>query len=494
MQNLTLKQKLNQMFICGYKNANPFVNPLFLELVQNNLGGVIFFSENLTSRKSFKQTVNDLKALNKRLFLSIDQEGGLVERTVMLDEKIEYITPKALNTLKNPDEIKQHYDILCQDLSDLGLNMNFAPVVDVNTNPYNPIIGVRAFSDNPKEVIERAKIVLESFKEHNIFSVAKHFPGHGAAGVDSHLDMPVIEDDFENFYKTHLVCFEETLKNGVNGIMIAHVHYSFFDKENLPASLSKNIVGKYLKNTLKSDALVFSDDMVMGGIAKHFGLFEAVKAGIEAGIEVFLFRDTTQELISALNQIEAYALENSDFKAKIEAAFAKISAVKDNFLQTNDDSKEFDINKNREIIAKITQNTVIINKKGSLLPLVPQKKYLLVAFDTNNVFNLSFNKLSPAECLQEFDVEEIKFSLNPDSAEIEKISDMLHNDSTVIFISYNAHINRGQIKLFEKIKVPKILISTGLDYDIQVLKDADTVITSNCFKYGSIKQIAKILK
>ena len=180
IKDLTLKQKINQMFICGYEGLNYTANKYFTKMLSNGLGGVIFFSQNIDSENQLKETINNLKNNSSvPLFFSIDQEGGRVERTEKIHKGKKYLSAKyaydmGLSYLQ--DQTKQ----IALELKNYGINMNFAPVLDVNTNINNPIIGERAFSSNTGDVISALKVVLKEYEKYSIITVGKHFPGHGA--------------------------------------------------------------------------------------------------------------------------------------------------------------------------------------------------------------------------------------------------------------------------------------------------------------------------
>ena len=322
-----LSEQVNSMFILGYKGENP---PKKLKaLIEKNLGGVIFFAENILERESFKTVVKDLKTLQQNLITSIDQEGGRVERTKNLPDKIEYIPP--LEIINLPVEfISKHYEILAAELADFGINMNFAPVLDIHTNPYNPVINNRAFGKNPEDVIKYSQIAQNAFKKMGIASVGKHFCGHGEACVDSHIDLPKIELPMNELEK-HILPFKSAINNEIEAIMAAHVHFTAFDEKPLPASLSKNVLG-YLRNDLKFHGLVISDDMVMGGITKFCTPLEACIAGIKADLDMFIFRDTTDEVIKLLQDLQIAAKQDQELLQAILAASSKITDFKKNIV------------------------------------------------------------------------------------------------------------------------------------------------------------------
>ena len=482
-----LYQKLLQLFILGYEGETP--PQKLISLIENGLGGVIFFAENLKNRKEFINITEKLKVSAQiPLFLSVDQEGGLVERTIFLDKRVEYLTPKALSRL-NKTDIKIHYDILSKDLVSMGLNLNFAPVVDVNSNPKNPIIGVRSFGNTPDIVNKNAKIVINSFNENGIISCAKHYPGHGDTLTDSHKVMPCVDMDFDEFYKTHLICFEEAVKNNVDTVMVSHVHFPFFDEKPTPSSLSKNAIN-YLKNELKFEGIIFSDDMVMGGISQNYGLQESIILALKAGIDTLIFRNTTDELTCAIKEIAA--ITDKELKNAIERAYEKVICFKKSKLVDNKPF-EFDTLKNQKGIDKIALKTPKIIKNNGILPLTNGSKITVLSFDNSEIFNLSTINSNLSDYLDGYNPTEIKYPVSPAREDIKKILKQLNNDDTVIFLSYNPTLNKGQNELFKAITSRKILIHCGIEDCNTQTGNAESIILASCYNTPALKALADIL-
>lgn len=292
------------MFILGYEGENPLSekNKGFISALNSGLGGVIFFTQNIKSRDSFKKAVNDIKVNSLiKPFLSIDQEGGRVERTQNIYNGTKYCSSNECVKRGLEFTMQQTSDI-AKDLKDLGLNMNFAPVLDVNTNPHNPIIGERSFSDNPEIVSKYGKVVSEIYLRNGIIPVGKHFPGHGDTAVDSHKEMPYVGLPLYKMEEIHMKPFA-SLVNVLPAIMIAHVHYSCFDKEEIPASVSSNVIQGYLRKNLGFKGLVVSDDMVMGGI-KKFSSLQACIMAINAGVNMFIFRNSDEKTLCLFDELE----------------------------------------------------------------------------------------------------------------------------------------------------------------------------------------------
>lgn len=328
-EDLTLKQKILQMFIVGFSGQNYAFNRNFTELLKQGLGGIIFFTHNISNEKQFRELISNLsKDAPVPMFYSIDQEGGRVERTEKIHGGKKYLSAKqafemGISYLQN--QTKE----IALELKSYGINMNFAPVLDVNTTEENPIIGERAFSANVEEVTNAGKVVIREYEKYGIISVGKHFPGHGAATADSHKTLPVIDlpkDEIENI---HIKPFKEAINIGLNAIMAAHVLYPQLDSEN-PASVSKKIINDILINDLGFEGLIITDDMEMSGI-KGLSRIEACIKAINAGISIFIFRDTTKDIVELVNDIETAVKTGLIPEDKINTAVNKIFNIKEKY-------------------------------------------------------------------------------------------------------------------------------------------------------------------
>lgn len=308
-----MERLVYQMFISGTGN---FLD----EALAKGLGGVIFFTRDIETREQFKALISNIKSkATVPPFLSIDQEGGRVERTEKIHAR--YLSPRF--AYERGEEFLQKQTLkIAQELNDYGINLNFAPCADVNTNPENPIIGERAFSDNTEDVIKGVKIVSQIYRENGIIPCLKHYPGHGDADKDSHLTLPQIDLPMNLMEEVHIKPF----KTKSEMIMAAHLHCTCFDKDVIPASLSKNAIG-YLRNVLKYDGVVITDDMVMKGV-QNYGSVEACIMAILAGVDMFIFRDTSEELIQTIEGLIKKAENNETLKRRILEANVRIEKLK----------------------------------------------------------------------------------------------------------------------------------------------------------------------
>ena len=312
-----MKNLVYQMFILGTGN--------FLDCaLENNLGGVIFFTRDIESKEQFKNLIAEINKKSKTpLFLSIDQEGGRVERTENIHPR--YLSPREAYK-KGEEFLAWQTEKIADELVEYGINLNFAPVADVNTNPKNPIIGERAFSNNTSDVIKGVKIVSEIYRKKGIIPCLKHFPGHGDADKDSHLDLPQINQPLKEMEEIHIRPFYEAKEM----IMAAHLHCTCFDSDMIPSSLSKNAIG-YLRNKMKFDGVVITDDMVMKGV-QVFGSVEACKMAINAGVDMFIFRDADSKTIDVIEDLVEEVQKDSDLQQRVLESNQRIMSLKQKML------------------------------------------------------------------------------------------------------------------------------------------------------------------
>lgn len=323
----SIRNKINQLFIVGFEGDNVSDCEIFEELSRNGLGGAIFFTKNIFSEEQFKSNTEKIKEMSLiPPFLSIDQEGGRVERTENIHNGKKYLSAKE-TAEKGIDFIEKQTTELCDELLEYGINMNFAPVLDTNTNPKNPIIGIRSYGDNAEDVIKYSEPVIKIHQNKSLIPVGKHFPGHGDTSVDSHLEMPVVNLTKEEMNKTHLKPFKYAIDNGLDAIMVSHVYYTCYDRTPCPATLSKNVTTDLLKNELSFNGLVLSDDMVMGAVINK-NPFEIYIQALKAGINVFLYRFSDEKLIAIIDKIEEIANNDEELFNKINQSFENVIRLK----------------------------------------------------------------------------------------------------------------------------------------------------------------------
>ena len=296
--DMELKKQIGQMLLIGFRGTEITENSYIIQTINDlNIGGIILFDydvpsksfpRNITNPKQTKNLIANLKKFsNTPLFIAVDAEGGLVNR---LKEKYGFIavpSPQKLGEQNDLEHTKKIADELALQLSDLGFNVNFAPVVDVNINPENPVIGKieRSFSKNPDKVIEQANAFISAHREQGVLIALKHFPGHGSSQNDSHLGMVDITNSWQD---KELIPFQKLIEQGnADMVMTAHIINKNIDSE-YPATLSPLFLQNILREQLKFNGVIISDDMQMGAITEHYGFKDALIRAINAGCDLLI--------------------------------------------------------------------------------------------------------------------------------------------------------------------------------------------------------------
>ncbi|CAM3924387.1 beta-N-acetylhexosaminidase [Paenibacillus alkaliterrae] len=303
--SMSMAEKVGQMVIVGLEgHAMTAETEALIE--DYHVGGFILYKDNISDASQTVSLLNQLKKANRSnkapLWLSIDQEGGIVNR--MPAQFTELPSAEQIGNVDNTQYSRQIGQALGGMVRSLGFNMNFAPVLDINSNPNNPVIGSRSYGADPQSVILHGMETMMAIQSKKIAAVVKHFPGHGDTSVDSHLELPVINKSLTELQNFELIPFKEAIKQNTDAIMIAHLLLPKVDEKD-PASISHKVITDLLRNTLQYDGLVITDDMTMGGITKHYDVGEAAVKSVQAGSDILLIgHDHSLQLavLKALNK------------------------------------------------------------------------------------------------------------------------------------------------------------------------------------------------
>jgi beta-N-acetylhexosaminidase len=341
-EEVSLDTKIGQMIMVGYPGTSLAPNDLIIdEIKSGNIGGVILFEKNigeLNPITNLRELITDLQTpAGVPLFMAIDQEGGTVNRLKSKYGFPESVTAAYLGDLDNEDSTRFYGQQTAATLSDLGFNVNFAPVLDLASNPDNPIIAKygRAYSADAEMVTKHAGITIEEHNKQNIITVGKHFPGHGSSQADTHLG---IADVTETWDKLELTPYEALIKaNKLPGVMSAHIVNKNLEPEGLPGTLSRRVLQGILREDLQFKGVVFSDDMQMHAITEHYGLEKSIELGINAGLDVIIFSNNIQSsedrTVGLVHGIMKKMVEDGTIsQSRIDESYARIMKLKGEYL------------------------------------------------------------------------------------------------------------------------------------------------------------------
>ena len=294
-------------------------------------GGVILFSRNLVDPRQIAELTNTIQAQAPQapLFIAIDQEGGRVSR---LPKDFTIFPPAAtVASCHSTDITYQAAAVTAQELRAVGINMNMAPVLDVNSNPSNPIIGNRAFSADPDEVGKMGVATISGLQDHGVLACGKHFPGHGDTITDSHKELPTANLSRDRLDRIELKPFRHAIAHGLRTIMSAHVQYPALDN-TAPATLSPAIMTTLLRQDLGFTGLILSDDLEMQAILDHGSIGDAAVRSLQAGVDLLLICHRLDRQTEAIESIQ-HALSSGELSQQsIETSLARTSELKQRFL------------------------------------------------------------------------------------------------------------------------------------------------------------------
>ncbi len=325
--NLTLEEKIGQMLFISYRKPN-IDEELTNLLTTLKPGGFIFFSENFQDYDSSLNLINSIKnSASIPLFLGIDEEGGRVDRFKDIKNYTYEKIPDMLS-VGNTNDYSYAYNIGTQIgtlLNNFNLNMDFAPVLDIYSNPNNTVIGNRSFGSDPKIVSNMALNLANGLKSTNIIPVYKHFPGHGDTTTDSHYALPVIYKTKEELLNFELKPFKDAIKNDADMIMIGHLALPNVTNDNTPASLSKVIITDLLKNELGYQNLVITDALNMKAITDNYSPKSVIELAINAGVNLLLMPENPENTITTIKEL---LNENKITEEQINNSVIKILNLK----------------------------------------------------------------------------------------------------------------------------------------------------------------------
>ncbi|MBE4910559.1 beta-N-acetylhexosaminidase [Bacillus luteolus] len=400
---LTLEEKVGQLLMPDFREWNDIpvasLNDEIESEIQNkHIGGVILFAENF---KNKAQTTHLISSMQEQaeipLMISVDQEGGLVTRIPFMPSMPGNM---ALGATNDPTLAKEVGIGIGSELRSLGIHVNFGPVLDVNNNPNNPVIGVRAFGDDPNTVIKLGHAYMEGLNEAGVLAVGKHFPGHGDVSLDSHFVLPESNKTINDLQKLELVPFKSLIESGIQGIMTAHIAFHKIEPETvkskkdglpieLPATLSPKIITDILRIDLSFQGLIFTDAMDMKAVANHFGTAEASILAVEAGVDIVLMPENLQHAFDGIvDAVKTGRIEEE----RIDESVKRILQVKSSTLFQ--ESTEFTKLSTKEIVEleqRVANASITIVSGDQILPLdeTSEEKIALVAFDRQSLTRLT---------------------------------------------------------------------------------------------------------
>lgn len=539
---MELRDKITQMLMVDFRywdedisdgitrTGFTVMNDQVQKIVEDyNFGSVIYFAQNLVDTKqAFELTMSLQSAATKDggipLLICADQEGGSVYR---LASGTALPGNMALGATADTKYAKMAGEIIGSELGALGINTALAPVVDVNNNANNPVIGLRSFGDNPEAVGEMAWAVTDGMEEHGVIACAKHFPGHGDTGTDSHYGLPVVNKTRQVLDECELVPFRSAINQGIDMIMTAHILYPELEKdtivsektgkpEALPATMSDDIITKLLKEEMGFDGIVVTDAMNMAGITDYWDPVQAVVNSIQAGVDMIcmpcsLHSSADLEKLDEIIEGVIAAVENGTIPMeRIDDAVERIYMVKYYSGVLDFDAGDYSLEnalsivgceENRETEREISAAAVtVIKNVDNTLPLrLNENSKVLMLVPYNNELSqmiMGWNRAKKAGLIP--DGAQIKVVRFSSSTTQETFKDDILWADTLIFnseVSRADRMNGGRWEskyiidstAFAKENAKTVIVqSLDKPYDVQSYEQADAIVAAYGCKGSSV--------
>lgn len=350
MKKLSIEEKIGQMLIITLQEQE--ITKETIELIKKyKIGGVILYKKDYNNYNEMLEKINKIKSINSQnpipLFISIDQEGGRVNR--MPREIKNLKSAKKVASTGDIDLVKQSAEIISKMLKSFGISMDYAPVLDIKRFEEGHAIGDRCYGENKKDVSKYGVEFMKEMSEQGVLSVVKHFPGHGATRKDSHISLPIVRKSKEELEIDDMVPFKQAIKNGVDGIMVSHILIKDMDKRH-PASLSKKIIHKYLIEKFKYKGLIITDDLKMLAVRLRYLPAKAVELAIDAGNDMIMIGLKYKTIEKVIKSISKKVEKGKISEKAIDKSVDKIIKMKQKYNVNDEQISGLDIQKiNKEI-------------------------------------------------------------------------------------------------------------------------------------------------
>lgn len=458
---MSIEEKVGNLFMCGFNNVSDstiITDELRTLIEQYHIGGVIYFSRNIKDPKQVAELSSSIQSLvmSKKyklpMIIATDQEGGSVVR---LRSGSVFPGNMGLGAINSEDIAYEVGRIIGAELISVGINMNLAPVLDVNTNPLNPVIGNRSFGGDPRVVSSLGGAFIRGLHSSGVLSVAKHFPGHGDTSLDSHLELPVMDKSLDELMNIHIRPFIDAINVfNVDAIMTAHVVYPVLDKEN-PATLSKKVLTDLLRNKLGFKGVIMTDCMEMRAISDRYSAGDSAVKALKAGVDMLLFSHTYKKQIEAYHSV-IKAVENEDIsEEELNEKVVRVLQLKFHIMNSiyrinpsvvgREDHRRFELD--------VARKAVTLLKNNKILPIKNDKNIVIVDSEMiiSSPVQEKYGALYLSDVLKRFygNVIDIIINKNPNNEDYNKISKLLKSEHNFVFLMVVS--SKEQAELFNKL-------------------------------------------
>ncbi len=497
---LTLEQKIGQLMIIGCDGTK--ADSSLLEMISRyHVGGVILFARNVQSPRQVAELVNQLQQTatdsgNTGLFIAIDQEGGRVARLTEDTDFTEFPSAMAIGATTDQDNASRMASAMAAEMRAVGINIDFAPVLDVNNNPSNPVIGTRSFSSDPKTVAAFGVEFGRGLQENGVLAFGKHFPGHGDTRTDSHIALPLVPHDRARLDQLELVPFKSAIAADFAGIMTAHVTFPAIDSTpGLAATLSRPVLTGLLRKELGFKGLIATDSLEMGALAAH-GYPPQIGAvlALAAGADLLLFnRDHAMHHQAFVNLMQAVKDGNIP-QAQLDTSVQRVLQIKQRFGLLDPTPVNVDaVTASVKTVEHLALSRELAQKAITLFhdphELIPLKNVIApLIVEPSAVRDLTHSLA--------IDATVITIDTEPSTTQMADVVHTAQNGCTVVVPINDLNTNQNQLKLVQDLVragKPVIAIAHRNPFDAALLPEPVTALISYGFNPPLREALADVL-
>jgi beta-N-acetylhexosaminidase len=500
---MTLEQKVGQLFVV-YFTGSQYSPELENTIRQMNVGGILIFQPNVAGVGDVAQLINAAQttATNSGahlpLLVGVDHEGGIVNR--FADNLTQFPGNMAIGATGSTDNAAAVAHAMAGELRAIGINMNLAPVVDTNSNPDNPVIGIRSFGSDPQAVARYGSAMIEGFQESGVIATAKHFPGHGDTSVDSHFGLPLVSKSLDQLWATELMPFQAAIHSGVDAIMTAHIaNPALTGDPGLPATLSPSVLVDLLRKQMGFDGLIATDSLGMGALDQAYGVTQASVMAFEAGADLLMYGNdighSPSEQYPVYQQLLTLIHDGTISTDRVDASVRRIlrAKIKYGILNWQPTSVEKLPNllrtpANLALSQQIAEQSItLVRNEQKLLP-IPSGKHILLVYPN-----------AEAQLIQAFSrpdrqIQPVPIHLKPSADEISQIVALAPQADITVIATVNAAFNPGQADLVRAMQgFPTAVIALQSPYDLLSFPAQPTYVVSYSDTPASAQAVAKVL-
>ncbi len=496
---MNITTKIGQHFVCGFPGTT--MDKAFMEAVRTHkIANVILFARNIESKEQVKRLCEDIQTLVRKecgtdAIISIDQEGGMVTR--LSEDCTNVPSAMALSAIGESSAAYEAGVITASELNALGIGCDFAPVLDVNSNKANPVIGVRSFGDTKQKVIEYGLAMVEGLQSKGVMAVGKHFPGHGDTHLDSHLALPKVLSNKEEL-EQHIAPFRSAINGGIQGIMSSHILFPALEKEELPATMSRSILTDFLKGELGFKGLIFTDCMEMQAIGRYYGTVDASLSALQAGADMVCISHHVELACKAIDLVHEALSDGRLSEGEFSISTEKILLAKS--MLAEQEKIDFSVvgcayhkQRNKALVEK---SICLVNDKGFQLgdkPLFVSPRLFNATYVSNMHDTLSF----APEMEKLLGGGSMVLSDDPQAEEIKSVVTKASFYTSVVVGTYNGHLYTGQLTLVEelaKLGIPVCSVALRNPYDLSSLPQSVHSYAIFAYRREALDAFAKVLR